>query len=200
MEIKKADLLVTAVRRDQYPPEAPPEIAFAGRSNVGKSSLLNLLTNRRHLARVSGSPGKTRTINFYAINGDEFRIVDLPGYGYARVSKSVTEKWGGMVETYLSGRATLKAVCVLVDIRHEPTGQDRQLCDYLSHNNLPALIVATKADKLSANGRAKQVAIIQKALGITAAGGIVCVSALKRTGVEELLGALEGLLYEKVNE
>ena len=196
MEVKKAELLAVAVRRDQYPPEGPPEIAFAGRSNVGKSSLLNLITNRKKLAKVSGSPGKTQTINFYAMNGDEFRIVDLPGYGYARVSRSVSETWGAMVESYLSGRAALKAVCVLADIRHEPTAQDRQLCDYLAHNGIKALVVATKADKVSANGRAKQVPVIKKALGIPASEPVVCVSVLKRTGVEDLLGKMGELLAE----
>ncbi|MCL1896451.1 MAG: ribosome biogenesis GTP-binding protein YihA/YsxC [Clostridiales bacterium] len=193
MKINKAELLATVVRKDQYPPEGPPEIAFAGRSNVGKSSLLNLMTNRRRLARTSGSPGKTRTINFYAINGDEFRIVDLPGYGYARVSKSISETWGGMVESYLGGRSTLKAVCILVDIRHEPTIKDMQLMDYLVLMRMPILIVATKSDKLSANGRAKQLAVIRRALGVEK---VVCVSALKRTGVEELLGAMAGYVAE----
>jgi len=182
------------VRPAQYPPAGPPEIAFAGRSNVGKSSLLNLITNRKSLARVSGSPGKTRTVNFYAMNGDDFRIVDLPGYGYARVSRSVSETWGAMVESYLEGRDELRAVCVLVDIRHEPTGQDRQLIDYLEHRGLPAIIVATKADKISSNGRAKQLSVIRGALGLPAKEPIVCVSALKRTGMEELLGAMEGYL------
>ena len=196
MLIKKAELLQIAVRREQYPAAGPPEIAFAGRSNVGKSSLLNLITNRKQLARVSGSPGKTQTINFYAINGDEFRIVDLPGYGFARVSKSVSVKWGDMVESYLTGRETLKAVCVLVDIRHEPAEQDRQLMDWLAHHGLPSLIVATKADKLSANGRAKQLPVIRRALGAPDKERIICVSALKRTGMEELLLALEERIRE----
>jgi len=194
VEIKKADLLATVVRKADYPPEGPPEIAFAGRSNVGKSSLLNLITNRKSLARVSNSPGKTQTINFYAINGDEFRIVDLPGYGYARVSKSVSEKWGAMVESYLESRDTLKAVCVLVDIRHEPTGRDRQLLEYMAHHGLPAIIVATKADKVSSNGRAKQLSAIRGALGLPGGQGIVCVSALKRTGMDGLLDAMEAAL------
>jgi len=194
--IKKAEILATVVRKDGYPPAGPPEIAFAGRSNVGKSSLLNFITNRKRLARVSGSPGKTRTINFFAINGDEFRIVDLPGYGYARVSKSESEKWGGMVEEYLSGRETLKAVCLLLDIRHEPTGQDMQLCEYLEHYGIKRLLVATKADKVSANGRAKHLSLIRGALGAPADERIVCVSALKRTGVDELL-ALVGETIEE---
>jgi GTP-binding protein len=191
VEVKKADLLATVVRQDQYPHAGPPEIAFAGRSNVGKSSLLNLITNRRHLAKVSGSPGKTQTINFYSINGDQFRIVDLPGYGYARVSKSVSGGWGAMVETYLAGRDTLKGVFVLIDIRREPTAQDRQLCEYLAHHGLPAFIVATKSDKVSSNERARQIAAIRKGLGVPADELIVCVSALKRSGVGDLLEVME---------
>ena len=182
------------MRYEQYPAAGPPEIAFAGRSNVGKSSLLNTITNRKRLAKVSGSPGKTRTLNFYSINGDEFRIVDLPGYGYAKVAKSVSEQWGEMIERYLTGRGTLKAVCMLVDIRHEPTAQDRQLYDYLAHHGLPMGIVATKSDKLSANGRAKQIKAIRKTLGMPDGGELVCVSALKRTGLGEMLDLIERLI------
>ena len=184
-----------AVKPEQYPHPGPPEIAFAGRSHVGKSSLLNLLTNRKSLARVSGSPGKTQTINFYSVNGDKFRIVDLPGYGYARVSKSITAKWGGMVETYLLGRETLKAVCLLVDIRHEPTGQDKQLADFLAHHDIKTVIVATKSDKVSANGRTKQISVIRGALGIPEYEKVIGVSALKRTGTSELLSVMEELLW-----
>jgi len=194
--IKTSEILATVVKKAGYPPAGPPEIAFAGRSNVGKSSLLNLITNRKKLAKVSGNPGKTRTINFFAINGDGFRIVDLPGYGYAKVSKSESEKWGAMVEEYLSGRETLKAVCVLLDIRHEPTGQDKQLFEYLEHYGIKRLIVATKADKVGTNARQKQLAMIRKAVGAPADEGIVCVSALKRTGVEELLKAIESAIEE----
>ena len=194
MEIKKAELLKVAVKPEQYPPQGPPEIAFAGRSNVGKSSLLNLLTNRKKLARISGSPGKTQTINFYSINDDEFRIVDFPGYGYARVSKSITAAWGGMVETYLLGRETLKAVLLLVDIRHEPTGQDKELIDFLEHYGIGTFVVATKADKVSGNGRVKSISVIRKALGIPEDERIICVSALKRTGTMELLSLMEEMI------
>ena len=183
-----------AVKPEQYPPQGPPEIAFAGRSNVGKSSLLNLLTNRKKLARISGSPGKTQTINFYSINDDEFRIVDFPGYGYARVSKSITVAWGGMVETYLLGRETLKAVLLLVDIRHEPTGQDKELIDFLEHYGIGTFVVATKADKVSGNGRVKSISVIRKALGIPEDERIICVSALKRTGTMELLSLMEEMI------
>ena len=196
MLIKKAELLATVVRKDQYPPAGPPEIAFAGRSNVGKSSLLNLITNRKKLAKVSGSPGKTRTINFFAINDDEFRIVDLPGYGYARVSRSISETWGGMVEQYLSDRKPLKAACVLLDIRHEPTGQDKQLFDYLEHYGIKTVMVATKADKVSANERARKINLIRRTLGVETDVKIICVSALKKTGVDELLFAMDETIRE----
>jgi len=194
--IKNSELLATVVRKDGYPPPGPPEIAFAGRSNVGKSSLLNLITNRKRLAKVSGSPGKTRTINFYSINNGEFRIVDLPGYGYARVSKSESEKWGAMVEEYLSGRDTLKAVCVLLDIRHEPTSQDKQLFDYLKHYDIKTLIVATKSDKIGTNARGRHLAVIRRATGAPEAERIVCVSALKKTGMDDLLAAMDDVLRE----
>ena len=191
MQIKKADLLQVAVRPEQYPPEGPPEIAFAGRSNVGKSSLLNLLTNRKRLARVSGSPGKTQTINFYSINNDQFRIVDLPGYGYAKVSKSISSQWGNMVDAYLLNRGTLKAVCLLADIRHEPTAMDVELFEFLLHHGLVGPIIATKSDKISRNAFAKQAKQIRNTLGASADTPVVPVSALKRTGVEDFLGVIE---------
>lgn len=193
MIIKQADLVAVAARRDQYPPETLKEIAFAGRSNVGKSSLLNLLTNRRGLARVSGNPGKTRTINFFEING-RFRIVDLPGYGYAKVSRSVSETWGAMIETYLKNRPNLVMVVQLVDIRHAPSTQDVQMYGFLKHYGLAGLVVATKADKLSRNEISKALATIRKELGMDPDAGIIPVSALKRTGQEELLDAMENAL------
>ena len=142
MRITKSELEAVAVKPAQYPEANRYEIAFAGRSNVGKSSLLNLLTGRKALARVSGSPGKTRTINFYLVN-DDFRIVDLPGYGYAKLSRSETEKWGAMMEMYLSKRPGLLKVVQLVDIRHEPTANDKQMLNWLRHYDFPRLIVAT---------------------------------------------------------
>ena len=194
MKINQAELLAMAVRAAQYPPAGPPEIAFAGRSNVGKSSLLNLLTGRKKLAYTSGSPGKTQTINFYAINKDAFRIVDLPGYGYARVSKSASEKWGKMVESYLETRETLRRVALLVDIRRDPSAQDLQLYDYLKHFRLSGLIVCTKADKVGANERARQLKRIREALEAGAEDRVVPVSALKKTGVDELLDEMEGII------
>lgn len=195
MIIKKAELVATAVNKKQYPQDDKKEIAFAGRSNVGKSSLLNLLVNRKSLARVSSSPGKTRTINFYEING-EFRIVDLPGYGYAKVSKSVTENWGDMIESYLAGRKGLIKVIQLVDIRHEPSAQDVQMYEWIRHYGLGGIVVATKSDKISRNETAKSLGVIRKTLGLSPEDKVIPVSALKRTGYEELMEELDRLLEE----
>lgn len=193
MVIKKAELEAVAVKKNQYPEDNTAEIAFAGRSNVGKSSLLNLLTNRRSLARVSGNPGKTRTINFYRIN-DAFRIVDLPGYGYAKLSKSVTENWGAMMEAYFQNRQGLKKVVQLVDIRHAPSGQDQQMYDYLRHYGLDGIVVATKADKVSRNELQKCIKTIRQTLKLGPEDLVIPVSALKKTGYEELLAEIEKLL------
>ena len=195
MIIKKADLVAVAVKKTQYPEDNKKEIAFAGRSNVGKSSLLNLLVNRKKLARVSGSPGKTRTINFYEIN-DEFRIVDLPGYGYAKVSKSVTEKWGEMIEAYLASRHRLIKVVQLVDIRHTPSEQDVQMYEFLKHYGFDGIVVATKADKISRNEMTKNIGEIRKTLGLSPEDKVIPVSALKRTGYDNLIAELDRLLEE----
>ncbi len=195
MKIVTSQLEQVAVRPDQYPPEDLREIAFAGRSNVGKSSLLNLLTGRKKLAHVSGNPGKTRTINFYRVN-DRFRIVDLPGYGYAKVSRSVSESWGDMMEQYLENRPNLVTVIQLVDIRHAPSAQDRAMHDYLRHYGLDGIIAATKADKISRNQMARQIKQIRQTLKLSEEDRVFPVSALKKTGHEDLLAAMEELLEE----
>lgn len=196
MRITKSDIETVAVKPSQYPPENLKEIAFAGRSNVGKSSLLNLLTGRKKLAKVSGNPGKTRTINFFLIN-DEFRIVDLPGYGYAKVSKSVSESWGDMMETYIENRPNLVKIVQLVDIRHEPSKQDVQMYGYLKHFGLDGIVVATKADKVSRNQIPGQVKLIRQTLGLNKDDRVIPVSALKKTGHEELLDVIEELLEKE---
>ena len=189
MIIQKAEFMTSAAKKGQYPPIGPSEIAFAGRSNVGKSSLINLLTRQKKLAKVSQNPGKTRTINFFNID-DTWRIVDLPGYGYAKVSKSESESWGKMMEDYLENRETLKCVVQLVDCRHEPTAQDKQMYDYLRYYNLAGLVVATKADKLSKNELNKNLAMIRRELELSQDEILLPVSALKKTGVEDLLNEL----------
>ena len=189
-KINKSEILAVAVKKEQYPESGPMEIAFAGRSNVGKSSLLNLITGRRKLARISGSPGKTRTINFYSINDDCFRIVDLPGYGYAKVSKAETLKWGQMIEEYLIERTNLLKVMQLVDIRHKPTKQDVQMYDFLKYYGLDGIVVATKADKISNNERGKSLKLIRQTLGMRVSDEIYPVSALNKTGHEPLIDKL----------
>lgn len=195
MIIKKAELRCVAVRENQYPPADLPEIAFAGRSNVGKSTLLNYLTNRKKLARVSGSPGKTRTINFYEIN-DKLRIVDLPGYGYAKTSKSLTQGWGKMMEDYLGSRPNLVAVVQLVDSRHDPTAQDVQMYQYLQYYNLDGIVAATKSDKISRNEKQKNGSRIRRTLGMGADDKLIFISALKKIGGDELSDELERLADE----
>lgn len=194
MIIRKAELLAVAVKKSQYPDQSQKEIAFAGRSNVGKSSLINLLLGRKKLARVSGNPGKTRTINFYAVN-DEFRIVDLPGYGYAKVSKSISAEWGPMMEDYLANRDNLLKVIQLVDVRHAPSEQDRQMVDWLRYYNLSGIVIATKADKVSRNELNKNLAVIRTDLKLGEDDIVIPVSTLKKSGVEEILDVLDALLW-----
>ena len=186
MRIIRSELEAVAVRPNQYPDASLDEIAFVGRSNVGKSSLLNLLTNRKSLARVSGNPGKTRTINFYLIN-DAFRFVDLPGYGYAKVSKSITADWDRMMDDFFKQRKNLKRVVQLVDIRHEPSKLDVQMYEYLRSYGLDGLVCATKADIISGNQKQKNLSIIRKSLNLGKEDKIVPVSALKKTGHDVLI-------------
>ena len=199
MIVKKAELTAVAVKKNQYPQDNLPEVAFAGRSNVGKSSLLNTLTNRKNLARVSGSPGKTRTINFFQIN-DAFRIVDLPGYGYAKLSKSATEHWGDMMESYLANRDNLRCVIQLVDIRHQPSVQDVQMYQWLQHYGLDGVVVATKADKISRNKFRSQMNMIRKTLGMAPDDIILPVSSLKKSGYEELWSVIEQIVSDDPEE
>lgn len=193
MDIKKSEIIAVTAKKHQYPSDDKKELAFAGRSNVGKSSLINLLTGRKKLAKVSGSPGKTRTINFYEING-EFRIADLPGYGYAKVSRNISESWGQMMEEYFQTRKSLIKVILLVDIRHEPTKQDVEMYQYLKFYGLDGTVVATKSDKISRNQIAKSKSVMRKKLDMNKEDKIICVSSLKKTGYDELLDEIEYLL------
>src|SRR6185312_556594 len=152
MKVNNVEFVTSAVKPEQYPDEGLPEFALAGRSNVGKSSFINKLINRKSLARTSSKPGKTQTLNFYKINGS-FYFVDVPGYGYAKVSKKEREKWGKMMEEYFQTRETLKVVVLLTDIRHKPTTDDIQMYQYLKYFDLPVVVVATKLDKVPKNKR-----------------------------------------------
>ena len=194
MIIKSAEFICAAVKPSQYPDDDMPEIAFAGRSNVGKSSLINQLLNRRKLAKVSSTPGKTRTINFYNINNGEFRLVDLPGYGYAKVSKAESADWGKMMEDYLSGRKGLRKVIQLVDSRHAPTAQDRQMYDYLRYYGLDGVVVATKSDKLSSNELNRNLSQIRKVLELEKDDILIASSALKKTGSEDILSVMQEII------
>lgn len=193
MIIKKAEIIMTAVKPSQYPEANSPEIALAGRSNVGKSSMINTLINRKKLARTSGQPGKTQTLNFYNIN-DQFRFVDLPGYGYARVSRSEREKWGEMINKYLTERKCLKEVILLLDIRHSPGEHDKMMYDWITSIGFKGIIVATKADKLSKNQIAKQVSVIAKELGVEDRSMILPFSATKKLNKDKVWNTIRGIL------
>jgi GTP-binding protein len=165
MKIKSAEFVTSAVQPSQYPPAELPEFAFSGRSNVGKSSLINTLVNRKKLVQTSSTPGKTRLINFFRVN-DALMLVDLPGYGYARVSEAARQSWRPMIEQYLSGRKTLKAVIVILDARRDPAKADTQLLDWLAQLGLPRIIAVTKCDKLSKTALSKQVGVIAQGLAL----------------------------------
>jgi len=184
MIIKSAEFVTSATRPSEYPPADLPEIAFAGRSNVGKSSLINTLVNRRHLVKTSSTPGRTRLINFFNINQDLI-FVDLPGYGYARVPAAVQKKWGPMIESYLTGRRTLKAVVLIMDARRSPGTREADFIDWLDYHGIAAVLVATKTDKLAKTKMAKQHADIARSLGVEKKD-LILFSAKTRRGREML--------------
>lgn len=196
MKIISSDLHAMAVGPKQYPADDLPEIAFAGRSNVGKSSFINTMINRTNLARTSGKPGKTRTINFYIIN-EKFRLVDLPGYGYAQVSKTEREKWGHIIEEYLKVRENLKEIVLIVDIRHEPTDQDLMMYDWIKSFGFTGFVVATKADKISKANWQKHVSIIRKKLNVADVNLIIPFSASKKINIEKFWSIFESKLNEE---
>lgn len=197
--VKQSEFVTSAVRKDQYPTDLRPEIAFVGRSNVGKSSLINSITNRRHLAKVSGVPGKTRLVNFFLIN-NSFYLVDLPGYGYAKVSKVEKESWGKIIETYLVGREPLKKVVLLVDCRHKPTADDQMMLDWIRHFGYKAIIVATKSDKLTKNELRKSEQVIRETLKLSQEDELMFFSSLKKEGKDELAQRLFEELEESNKE
>lgn len=187
MDFVEAGLLKTAVSFEQYPDTLVPEIALVGRSNVGKSSLINCLTNRNKLARTSSTPGKTATINFYQVEKDKYRLVDLPGYGYAKVSKTEQEKWSAMIDNYLSKRYNLVQVIQLVDARHAPSKDDITMADWIRHYNFKTMVVATKIDKLKKTQIDKNLTKIYNDLQMDDNSILIPFSAEKRTGRNDLL-------------
>ncbi len=181
MKIKNSQFVISAVAKTQYPPDALPELAFAGRSNVGKSSLINMLLNRKGLAKTSSTPGKTQLVNFYDIDG-LFRFVDLPGYGFAKVSKAQKANWGNIIDTYLNTRDNLLEVFQLIDIRHTPTGEDKEMYAWIRACGFNGIVIATKSDKLSKNQVAQQLKVIKKELQMPDDGVIIPVSSQTRDG------------------
>ncbi len=193
MEFIDIKLLKTAVKPDQYPDETLPEIALVGRSNVGKSSLINCLANRKNIARTSSTPGKTATINFYEISG-QYRIVDLPGYGYAKVSKQEKEKWGEMIEGYLSSRSNLVQVVQLVDARHKPTADDKMMFEWIRSYNYEPLVVATKLDKLKKSQIEGNLTAIYEELELSEDSVLIPFSSETRQGRDEVIELVEYIL------
>ena len=186
MEINthNADILLSAANKSHYPQDDIPEVALAGRSNVGKSSFINTLLNRKNLARTSGKPGKTQLLNFFNID-DKLRLVDVPGYGYARVSKKKREKWGRMIEEYLTSRENLKAVVSLVDFRHEPSADDVQMYEFLKYYEIPVILVATKADKIPRGKWNKHESMIKKKLDFDTSDSFIIFSSVTKEGLEK---------------
>jgi len=199
MNIHKVELSISAVKPTQYPKTNIPDLAFAGRSNVGKSSLINKLLNRKSLARVSQKPGKTATINFYNID-DTLHFVDLPGYGFAKVSKEEKRKWGTMIETYLNTRQNLKQVILLVDSRHKPTSDDVLMHEFIRQVCPRAVIIATKFDKLKPSQREASLKTIIETLNLHGEDIIIPFSAVNGTGVEEFWAYVNELVLENGGE
>lgn len=193
MKVHNAEIVISAVQPEQYPKTKLPEIALAGRSNVGKSSFINTLINRKGLARTSGKPGKTQTLNFYLIE-DALHFVDVPGYGYAKVSKTERAKWGTMIETYITEREQLQAVVSLVDMRHDPSVDDIQMYNFLKYYQIPVIVVATKADKIKRNQWNKHESAIKKKLNFDNEDDFIIFSSETKEGKEEAWTAIEKYL------
>lgn len=194
MVIKQVALDIVCGITSRLPDTGQPEIAFAGKSNVGKSSLINGLVNRKALARTSSQPGKTQTINFYHVN-EEMYVVDLPGYGYAKVSEEIKAKWGKLIERYLNTSPTLKAVFLLIDIRHEPSANDKRMYEWITSNGYRPIIIATKLDKIKRSQLQKQLKIIKTGLEVAEETPIVPFSAETKQGREEIWALIEEFCY-----
>jgi GTP-binding protein len=196
MKINSVELAISAVRQSQYPDDNKPEFLLCGRSNVGKSSFINSIIERKDLARVSSNPGKTQTLNFYNVNND-FYIVDVPGYGYATVSEEVRQKFGKMIEEYLEKRENLERVFLLIDFKVKPTQDDLLMYNFLNYHNLPVTIIATKVDKVSKNDREKQIEAIKQELEIKDGDNFVLFSSKTKLGKTEIQNEIEQIVYGK---
>lgn len=193
MHISIAELETVCGVTSKLPQNEQPEFAFAGKSNVGKSSLINSLVNRKALARTSSQPGKTQTINFYHLN-DSFYFVDLPGYGYAKVSMELKAKWGKMIERYLKTSSVLKQIFLLIDIRHEPSENDKNMYEWIVYNGFKPVIIATKLDKIKRSQKDKQLKLIRQGLGVKEGTKIIPFSSQTKQGLEEVWALMEAEL------
>ena len=196
MKIISVSEPIVAVRQSQYPEDKKPEFLLVGRSNVGKSSFINSIVERKDIARVSSNPGKTQTLNFYNVNND-FYIVDVPGYGYANVSKEMQQKFGLMIEEYLANRDNLERVYMLVDFRIKPTNDDMLMYNFLKYHNLPVTIVMTKVDKVSRNDRDKNLNLIKNTLNVFEEDNMVLFSAKTKLGKSDIHNELDKIVYNK---
>ena len=193
MEVRNVSLAAVGVKMSQYPTDGRVEVAFVGKSNVGKSTLINAMVGRKAIARTSSQPGKTRTINFYDVEGVMY-IVDVPGYGYAKAPKTKKKKWGKMIEEYLQKREELKSIVLLIDIRHEPGANDKMMYDWLKHYGYDIIIAATKSDKIKRSQVQKQLSVIRKALNLEKDDVLIPFSGTEKTGVKELWDAIENIV------
>jgi GTP-binding protein len=193
MKVNSADIVISAVKPEQYPDEAFPEFALAGRSNVGKSSFINKMLNRKNLARTSSKPGKTQTLNFYLIN-EMLHFVDVPGYGYAKVSKKEREAWGKMIETYLKDREQLRAVVQIVDLRHPPSKDDVMMYNFLKHYEIPCIIVATKADKIPKSKWQKHLKVAKETLDLDPNDHLILFSSETGQGKDQAWALLQSYM------
>lgn len=194
-QVKQSEYMLSAAWKSQWPDESLPEVCLAGRSNVGKSSFINTLTNRKKLAHVSATPGKTRTLNFYDIN-HELRFVDVPGYGYAKVSMKIRESFGKMMEEYISSRPNLKAMILIVDYRHAPTKDDVMMYEFVKYYKIPVIVIATKEDKLKRSELDKNKKIIKEKLGFHPKDQFIAFSSVKKLNVDLVWNAIWDLLNE----
>jgi len=190
MKVHNVEMVISAVRPEQYPEDGLPEFALAGRSNVGKSSFINRMIGRKALARISSKPGKTQTLNFYKIEEQLF-FVDVPGYGYAKVSKTERAAWGKMIEKYFTAREPLKAVVLIVDLRHSPTNDDCMMYDFLKHYNIPCIVIATKCDKIPKGKWDKHKKIVRETLQMDKQDPLIVFSSEKGIGFEQAWGEIE---------